>query len=89
MGVKALRVELFFTVGCSHCAKAREELRQAAESAGNIDWREVDIVKHPHRAVDAGVVSTPAIAIDGTLVFKTTPTPAELRSAIRARAGKA
>ena len=51
--------------------------------------RDVDIGKNPHRAVDAGVVSTPAVAIDGELVFRTSPAPTELRAAIEARLRKA
>lgn len=88
MSGKGVRVEFFFAGGCSNCASARDELRRVAESAGEVEWSEIDIGKHPHRAVDAGVVSTPAVAIDGSLVFKSAPTAAELRSAIRARAAK-
>lgn len=87
MGAKAVRVEFFFAGGCSKCVEAREALRQAAQSA-RAEWKEIDIAKDPNRAVDAGVVSTPAVAIEGELVFKTMPTAAELRNAIRAREGK-
>jgi predicted thioredoxin/glutaredoxin len=87
MGGKAVRVEFFYAGGCSKCVEAREALREAAQSA-RVEWKEIDIAKEPNRAVDAGVVSTPAIAIDGELVFKTMPTAAELRNAIRASEGK-
>lgn len=88
MREKTVKVELFFAAGCSKCAEAREALREAAHSAGPVEWQEVDIAKNPDRAVDVGVVATPAVAIDGKLVFKTMPTASDLRSAIRARAGK-
>jgi thioredoxin 1 len=84
MAGRAVRVEFFFAGGCSKCAKAREALREAAHSP-RVQWKEIDIAKDPNRAVDVGVVSTPAVAIDGELIFKTMPTAAELRSAIRAR----
>lgn len=87
MGAKAVRVEFFFAGGCSKCVEAREALRQVARSA-RAEWKEIDIAKDPNRAVDAGVVSTPAVTIEGALVFKTMPTAAELRNAIRAREGK-
>jgi predicted thioredoxin/glutaredoxin len=83
-GAKAVRVEFFFAGGCSKCVEAREALRQAARSA-RAEWKEIDIAKDPNRAVDVGVVSTPAVAIDGELIFKTMPDAAELRNAIRAR----
>jgi predicted thioredoxin/glutaredoxin len=63
-------------------------LRKAAEATRHAEWHEFDIGKNPNRAVDMGVVSTPAVAIDGELVFKSMPTASELRTAIEARAAK-
>ena len=84
MGKKAVIVEFFFTGGCSNCAKARETLREVAESTPHVEWKEVDIGKNPHRAVDVGIVSTPAVTIDRKLVFKAMPSAPDLRSAIEA-----
>lgn len=81
-------VELFFTAGCERCAEARDGLRQAAQSVGAVEWKEVDIANDPNRAVDMGVISTPAVAIDGVLVFSRMPTTAELRKAIEGRVAK-
>lgn len=80
---KAVQVELFFAAGCGKCAQARVRLRQVAEAAGQVEWRECDIAREPHRAVDLGVVSTPALAINGALVFPSMPTTDELRTAIQ------
>lgn len=88
MAKNALTVEFFFAGGCSKCVEARGALREAAEAAAQVEWKEVDIGSNPNRAVDVGVVSTPAVAIDGDLVFKTAPTASELQSAIQARAGR-
>ena len=89
MAKKALTVEFFFAGGCSKCAEARGALREAAKAAAaQVEWKEVDIGSNPNRAVDVGVVSTPAVAIDGDLVFKSAPTASELQSAIQARAGR-
>ena len=84
----ALTVEFFFAGGCSKCAEARDALREAAQAAARVEWKEIDIGQNPNRAVDLGVMSTPAVAINGKLVFKTMPSAPELRSAIRASAGK-
>lgn len=84
---KTVSVEFFFAGGCSYCVAAREALRDAAVSTAQVEWTEIDIGKNPQRAVDAGVVSTPAVAIDGKLVFKSVPTVAELREAINSRIG--
>ena len=88
MGEKLLTVEFFFAGGCDTCAAARDALREAAQAAAQVEWKEVDVGKNPNRAVDVGVVSTPALAIDGDLVFKTAPTAPELQRAIQARAGR-
>ena len=87
MAKKPIRIEFLFAGGCSKCAEAREALRGEVEAPG-VDWKEVNIAEQPSRAVDLGVVSTPAVAIDGELVFKTAPSAAELRKAIQARAGR-
>ena len=88
MDEKTLTVEFFFAGGCNKCAEARDALREAAQAAARVEWKEIDIGKNPTRAVDVGVVSTPAVAIDGDLVFMTAPTASELQSAIQARAGR-
>ena len=87
MTSKAVSVEFFFAGGCSKCAEARHALRQAAESTPGVQWKEIDIAKEPNRAVDVGVMSTPAVAIDGKLVFNAAPSALEFRDAIAARLG--
>lgn len=88
MSAKSVSAELFFAAGCSKCAEARDTLREVAQSFGSVDWKETDIALNPTRAVDAGVISAPAVAIDGKLVFSSMPSPLDLRKAIEARAGK-
>ncbi len=87
MGRRRVRVEFLFAGGCGRCADAREALRGEVSSP-DVDWEEVNIAEQPNRAVDLGIVSTPAVALDGELVFKTAPSAAELRKAIEVRAGK-
>lgn len=80
-----MKVEFFFASGCRKCAASRAALREAAGSERGVQWSEVDIAKNPNRVVDVGVLSTPAIAIDGELVFKTAPSASQLTGAIRKR----
>lgn len=87
MAKKTVSVEFFFAGGCEKCVEAREDLRKAAEATSLAEWTEIDIGNNPNRAVDAGVLTTPAVAINGELVFTSAPTPLALRSAIEARAG--
>jgi protein-disulfide isomerase len=49
------------------------------------DWREVNILQEMDYAVDLGVLSTPAIAINGELVFTSLPSSKQLQAALLAR----
>jgi protein-disulfide isomerase len=78
-----MRIELFHARGCPACAHARAELRTAAqEVVKDLDWREVDVIENLDRAVDLGVLTLPAVVIDGELVFASLPSVAQLRKAL-------
>jgi thioredoxin 1 len=76
-----ISIEAFYAPGCERCAEARAELQKLAEAVGTgkVVWRDVDVLADTARAVELGVLSPPAIAIDGVLVFPTMPTPARFR----------
>lgn len=84
-----IHVEVFSSPGCTKCARARETLRALAEElgAGRIQWREVNILEELDHAVEAGVLSTPAILIDGELVFSGLPSAKRLRRELARRLG--
>lgn len=74
-----MKVELLQTSGCKSCADARESLKSAAEQAvPGLAWRDVDVTKELDYAVELGVMSLPAVAVDGQLAFSSLPTPAQL-----------
>lgn len=89
MDSRKIKVEYFYAGGCSRCAEARQALKDAAQFAGDVEWEEVDVGRSPLRAVDLGVVATPAIAIDGELVFTSPPTSRQLTDAVKARLSRA
>ncbi len=80
-------VEVFASPGCSKCGHAKAVLQRLAEELGGerIRWREVNILEEMDHAVALGVMSTPAIAIDGELVFTSLPSRRKLEAALRAR----
>ncbi len=80
-------IEVFSAPACGKCAQAKARLRAVAEAFGaeRVQWREVDVLDDLERAVALGVLSTPAIAIDGELVFTGTPSEQALRQAVEAR----
>jgi thioredoxin 1 len=81
-----MKVELFHAPGCSRCAAARKDLKAAAETAvDGVEWREVNALDEIDYAVDHGVLSLPAIVVDGELMFSSLPTPQQLRAALTHR----
>lgn len=89
MDAQKIKVEYFYAGGCSRCAEARQALKDAAQSVGNVEWEEVDVGRSPLRAVDLGVVATPAVAIAGELVFSSPPTSQQLAEAVKTRLSRA
>jgi thioredoxin 1 len=85
-----MKIELFYTPGCQQCAGARDGLKAAAEELiSGVIWRELNALDELDYAVKLGVVSLPAIAIDGQLVFSSLPTSRQLRRELTKRAAKA
>lgn len=82
-----MKVELFQTAGCQSCADTRDSLKLVAEQAvPGIQWRDVDVTKELDYAVELGVMSLPAMAVDGQLAFSSLPTPAQLKHELERRA---
>lgn len=78
-----MKVEVFHAPGCSACAAARDDLRAAAkEAVKDIEWHEVNVVDNLDRTVELGVLTLPAVVIDGKLVFTSLPSAAQLRQAL-------
>ncbi len=82
-----IKVEVFASPGCSKCGHAKEVLRALATELGgdSVQWREVNILEELDHAVNLGVLSTPAIAIDGELVFTGLPSKKRLRAELEYR----
>lgn len=80
-----MRVELFQVPGCDRCDSAKAALRAVAIAIG-VEWCEVNALDALDRAVDLGVLTLPALVIDGELVFAALPTPETLRLELARRA---
>lgn len=82
-----IKVELFAAPGCDRCAKARKELQGIIETIGDdrLEWRAVEVLDEIDYAAALGVLSTPAIAIDGELVFAALPGKKQLRRVLKER----
>lgn len=80
-----VQVEVFSAPGCGKCGRAKQVLRTVAAEFGaeRIQWREVDILEELDHAVSLGVMSTPAIAINGELAFASLPSEKKLRQVLK------
>lgn len=85
-----IKVEAFSSPGCAKCAKARDTLKAIIDELGQdrVSWRDVNILEELDYAVDLGIFSPPAIAIDGELVFPALPSPGRLRAELIKRLEK-
>ena len=84
-----MKIELFRTAGCSRCAASTEALKAAALAvAAEASWREVDAIEELDYAVELGVLTLPAVAIDQQLVFSSLPSPDQLVKAMQDRLRK-
>ncbi len=83
-----MKIEIFYTPGCSECSAAHARLRTVAqESVKDLEWRELNVLDDLDYAVQLGLLTLPSIAVDGELVFTSMPTVAQLREALVKRSG--
>ncbi len=85
--MKRIQVEVFSSPGCSKCGQVFDILQSITQEFGaeRIEWREVNVLDELEYAVGLGVLSMPAIAIDGELVFRIHPSAGKLRAALETR----
>jgi hypothetical protein len=84
-----MKIELFYTPGCEKCAHSKDSLKATAERlVPDLVWRELNALDELDYAVEVGVLTLPAMAINGELVFSSLPTPRQLRRELTKRIGK-
>jgi glutaredoxin len=79
-----VKIELFTTDFCPHCAHVRGALEDAVGRLGpeRFELRLLDVVQEIDHAVELGVLATPAIAIDGKLVGPVSPSAGKLMAVL-------
>jgi thioredoxin 1 len=83
-----MKVEMFYTPGCSACIAQQDELRAAAQATvEDLEWHDINVVDNVDHAVDLGVLTLPSIVIDGEIAFTSMPTVAQLRKTLIERSG--
>lgn len=80
-----VKIEVIAAPGCKKCAGAQGELRAIAVSMlgeSRLVWREINVLEELDYAVSLGVLSMPAIAVNGELTFPSLPTPEQFRAVL-------
>lgn len=81
--MKEVYVEEFMSPGCVGCPQVKEMLNElSSELKGNMIVEEVDITEDTIRSAQYGIMSVPAVAINGILEFVGVPSREELRKAL-------
>jgi len=76
-------VEDFMSPGCTGCPVVKEMLNELTrELNGKITIEEVDITVDTARAAQYGIMSVPAIAVNGILKFNGVPKKEKLKDAL-------
>lgn len=73
------RVQILSTPGCAGCAQTKSLITRAIKSFTDLDWEEIDLIEQPELASQYGIMSVPAIVIDGKLEFTGVPKERALR----------
>jgi len=76
-----INIEIFSSTGCGKCTQAKNKLFNLVDEykTHSFEIIEVDVLEQLDYAVKLGVLSTPAIAINGELCFTGLPSAKELR----------
>jgi thioredoxin 1 len=82
-------IEDFMSPGCVGCPQVKEMLKSLIEELrGEITVEEVDITVDTVRAAQYGIMSVPALAINGELKFMGVPRKEELKQALQEELNK-
>ena len=72
------------SLGCAKCDRAMDIIHSITKKyKGKVKVIETDIIKNPEKLTQFGIMSTPAIIIDGKLAFEGTPNKDKLDKKIK------
>ena len=76
-------IEIFSSPGCGNCPSVKKMLKEISdELEDDITIEEVNITVDPTRASQYGIMSVPAVAVNGILKFVGVPSREELKNEI-------
>lgn len=84
-----VKIDVFVLPGCARCTAGLDALKEIAESFGPdaFAWEERNLLENIDYAVQLGILSAPAIAVDGKLAFVSLPSPQQLQADLTRHVG--
>ena len=80
-----IKIELITSTACPACVTIKERLMTVIEELDQtrINFREIGVLENLDYAVKLGVLSTPAIVINGKLAFSSVPSLKKLQNVLQ------
>lgn len=78
-------IEIFTAPNCNRCGRAVTLIEEIITEMAidNVQCRKVDVLENIDYAVQLGILATPAIVINGKLIFTSLPTKAKLLTTLQ------
>ena len=85
--MEKLKIELITGTACPACVTMKERLKAVIDEVDQtrINYQEIDVLEEFDYAVELGILTTPAIAINGKLAFSSPPSLKRLRHELHQR----
>lgn len=80
-------VELLMTPGCAGCPQAEKIVSEVVAEFDGARWEEIDITDEPEKATQHGLMSVPAVIVDGEPFGSGVPARDALRQRVREAVG--
>ncbi|MCS3900710.1 MJ0307 family thioredoxin [Methanococcus voltae] len=75
-----VKVEVFSSPSCPHCPAAKRVVEQVVKEMSDIEVIHINVMEHPEKAIELGIMAVPAIAIDGDVVFVGAPAEEDFKN---------
>ena len=75
-------VQVLMTPGCAGCPQAKRIVSEVVHEFDGAEWEEVDISDDPSQGTQYGIMSVPAIVVDGELFATGVPDRDELHQRV-------
>ncbi|ABO36070.1 redox-active disulfide protein 1 [Methanococcus maripaludis C5] len=69
-----VKVEVFTSPMCPHCPAAKRVVDEVAKEIEGLEVVHINVMDHPEKAAELGIMAVPTVAINGEIKFVGAPT---------------